>query len=222
MSDRIRRMTVELWILAVLFVATAGGVYALTSYLDDVWEEAADPLIRPLSTVPVELEGFQGRDLQMSQNVLDALDAQDWIKRVYHDGVGRNFVIYVGYFADLSIMKSHSPEVCYPGAGWEIRARETTVLEGADGETLEVSLLEFSKHGERRAVINWFLTWGGGQGPDGRGQVAEACALDAETAGDRASSGVGRSGGGRGSADGDRGGRCQNQSRSAVDVTLRK
>lgn len=154
-------MTVELWILAVLFVATAGGVYALTSYLDDVWEEAADPLIRPLSTVPVELEGFQGRDLQMSQNVLDALDAQDWIKRVYHDGVGRNFVIYVGYFADLSIMKSHSPEVCYPGAGWEIRARETTVLEGADGETLEVSLLEFSKHGERRAVINWFLTWGG-------------------------------------------------------------
>lgn len=161
MSGAKRLMTVRLWVLSGVFLAAAGGLHALTSYQEELWEEAAEPLTHSLSTLPTELAGFEGRDLQMSQHVLDALGAQDWIKRSYADRTGRSFVVYVGYFGDFSIMKSHSPEVCYPGSGWDVRSQKKTVLRGAGDETLEVNLLEFSKHGERQAVINWFLTWGG-------------------------------------------------------------
>jgi len=169
LSDGKRLMTVKLWILSAIFLAAAGGLHALTSYQEGLWNEAAEPLTQPLSTLSTEVAGFRGRDLEMSQGVLEGLGAQDWVKRVYADAGGRRFVIYVGYFADFSIMKSHSPEVCYPGAGWDIRSREKTILEGAGGETLEVNLLEFTKHGDRQAVINWFLTWGGA-----RAQMEEA------------------------------------------------
>ena len=161
MSDGLRRMTRRLWILSAVFLLSAGALYALSDYVERFTERAAAPLKQGLETVPLELAGSRGQNVEMAPGIVADLGAQDFIKRQYHGPDGTSFTIYVGYFDNLGTMKGHSPEVCYPGAGWDQLQGASKVFADGQGNQVEANILVFGKRGLRQAVVSWFLTWGG-------------------------------------------------------------
>ena len=165
MSDQAwRALRRPLWSLTVVLLACSVAMYALAGYVESATRSAAEPLKARLSALPVDIAGFHGKDVEMASAIVEELNAQDYVKRLYTNSEGDQFSIYVGYFDNLGIMKPHNPEVCYPGAGWEkLYEKKKTYTDAETGESAEVHVLIFGKRGLRQGVVTWFLTWGGAQ-----------------------------------------------------------
>jgi len=155
------RIAIRLWVLALVLAAGAGVVFAVSDYVEGIVGVAAEPLKAELSTVPLVLGEYEGKDVEMSEEVAAILDAQDSIKRVYRNDAGDYFTMYVGYFAHLAEARLHSPKVCYPGAGWSQRWERDFISRGAGGEAVPVSVLVFDKSGRYQGVVSWYILWGG-------------------------------------------------------------
>ncbi len=111
------------WLPAVILgfglVLLSGGVR----------EQVSMPLLQSLdSTVPTEVLGFQGTDVEISEDEQRVAGMTNFVLRLYSpeaesgDGAGmaEAFSIYVGYYDRQSQGKTiHSPRNCLPGGGWE-------------------------------------------------------------------------------------------------------
>ena len=67
--------------------------------------------------------------------------------------------LYVAYFADQAKGKApHSPEVCIPGAGWEIATIESRKMKSplAGGGTIDLKRAIVQKGKTRQLVYFWF------------------------------------------------------------------
>ena len=74
-----------------------------------------------LSAFPKQLNGWNGTDISIEQNVLDVLGAGDFLLRVYrNEAVTQPYVdLFIAYFPTQRAGDTiHSPKNCLPGAGW--------------------------------------------------------------------------------------------------------
>src|SRR5262245_6307716 len=105
-------MAVRILVLCALFLAAS--VYLTTS------SEAEPVLIRrPLSTFPMQVGSWMGRETEpMDQRVLSVLGVDDYLNRIYSSGPAQAGV-YIGFYQTQRQGSSiHSPLNCLPGAGW--------------------------------------------------------------------------------------------------------
>jgi EpsI family protein len=108
------------WLPAVIL---GFGVLLLSG---GVREQVSMPLRAPLeTTVPTELLGFAGQDIEISEDEQRVAGMTNFVLRVYSPTpestfAGEEFSIYVGYYDRQSQGKTiHSPRNCLPGGGWE-------------------------------------------------------------------------------------------------------
>lgn len=151
--------------LAAVMIFLAAGVIVGEVYfrcLVQIGGGANVPLARELRTIPMRLSEWQGVEDPIAADVLLRIGAMDTLRRSYvSSAVGRDVRIdlYIAYFGGIRGTAPHHPDVCMPGAGWDIldREMETVRLPGFGDEPLEVhrDVFEHRATQQKRIVIWW-------------------------------------------------------------------
>ncbi len=136
------------------------------------------PERRSLEYVPIEVAGYVGKHVPVSNEALRQLDLTDYLSRNYvREGEVVN--VYVGFHGTQergSIL--HSPQHCLPANGWYIASRERVTLPEL-GPDQPVNRLEVALGPNRQLVYYWYQ--GRGRILAGEYQAALYRAWDAAT-----------------------------------------
>jgi EpsI family protein len=132
-------------------IIVAAGIYASGASAPERL-----PSRETLETTPVRLQGWQGLDVALDDDVLAQLGVDDYINRRYIAADAPPVALYVGYYASQRQGDTiHSPQNCLPGAGWRpVSAERTTVDFG--GRTVPVNRFIIQKGLDRQAVFYWY------------------------------------------------------------------
>jgi EpsI family protein len=109
-----------------------------------------------LSTTPVTLARWEGRDVALEDDVIAQLGVDDYINRRYVAADAPPVALYVGYYASQRQGDTiHSPQNCLPGAGWRPITADRTSLD-VGGQTIPVNRFIIQKGLDRQAVFYWY------------------------------------------------------------------
>ena len=141
--------------VAVLMAAT--GTY--------LWAHAQDevlPTRQPLSTLPLDINGWKGTDGQLDQQSLDILGNPEYVLRDYADPRSESWIdLFIAYYPTQKAGETpHTPAHCLPGAGWIPTQRQVITLTRSDGLSFPVNRYVIAKGGERHLVLYWFQAQG--------------------------------------------------------------
>lgn len=141
---------VQTTLLLLLMLAVGAGAWWLQ------WRPAPRVDPGPLAALPLEVGPWQGRDIPLEDAVERILQADHHVQRVYaRENSGEIVWLYIGYYGThRGGRPEHTPEVCYPSAGWSVEARESPGL-GARDDDGSVMLL-VAQDGRRRLVEYWY------------------------------------------------------------------
>jgi EpsI family protein len=145
-------------VIIVIAMLASTGLYASRAGS----EEASTPG-EPLSSLPLTLDGWSGREAApLADDVVALLGVDDYINRRYARSGGAPIGVYVGYYHTQRQGDTiHSPQNCLPGAGWRPVASRATDVPVGD-RTLRVNEYIIQKGLDRQVVLYWY---------QGRGRV---------------------------------------------------
>jgi EpsI family protein len=141
---------------AVLLLATAATLQAFSQ--DEVF-----PLRQPLSSLPMNVDGWNSSDEALDQQTLDILGPGEYLARDYQDAADRNrwINLFIAYFPTQKAGDTiHSPNHCLPGSGWVPTERQIIRLSVPGKPSFPVNRYVVSKSGERQLVLYWFQAHG--------------------------------------------------------------
>lgn len=113
-----------------------------------------------LSRLAMTIGDWQGRDVSMSERVVEATDSDDHINRAYRRSPYEVVSLFVAYGVHLRDLMPHRPEVCYRGAGWTLDDSEQLDIGLGSGQTLPCRLHHFRRGGletKTITVLNYYL-----------------------------------------------------------------
>lgn len=144
------------------YLAVTVGLLAIGALFLGLRSEAAArlPERQPFATFPSSIGQWLGKSKRLSWEVAEVLAADDYLHAFYaksgaDDPINLFMAFYQGQTDGRAI---HSPEVCIPGDGWEIRSLERVavpLVAGRDG-TLSVNRAIVQKGLSRQLVYYWF------------------------------------------------------------------
>lgn len=112
------------------------------------------------STFPTVIGPWKGRTSTLTTEIERVLGADDYLASTFISKESEHPVnVFIAYYASQNGGSAvHSPEVCIPGAGWEISSLVTKTLSlvGPDGGNLEVKRAIIQKSTRRELVYYWF------------------------------------------------------------------
>jgi len=123
-------------VLAAILV-TAFGLRLVLERGRETASASLPPAI-PLSQFPRDVlgEGWECRDVELSEEVKSVAKVTDYLQRVFTDGK-RTLWLYVGYVGRWNPGAIHHPGVCFANAGLELQ-EERAVLIPAPGVSKEL------------------------------------------------------------------------------------
>ncbi len=117
-----------------------------------------------LSTFPMVIGDWSGRDGRLEADVLDELKLTDYmVTRYMSDKYPQPVELYIAYYGSQRTGASmHSPRACLPGGGWQIKELSQQDLEGmrADGSPLPVNRMVIGQGSDKALVYYWFVQRG--------------------------------------------------------------
>ena len=138
----------------------AGGIVLV----QNVGRQQPVPLARPLTDLPLELEGHRGRDLTISEEEQRVAGMTSYVSRAYATDSAPAFWIYVGHYDSQTQGRTiHSPKNCLPGAGWEPLESAEVRIPTAAGNEVPVNRYLLANKNQRALVLYWY---------QGRGRVS--------------------------------------------------
>lgn len=115
-----------------------------------------------LSSFPLSLGEWQGKDLRMSPAELEVLGPGDFLSRNYFDPSQRHGAnLFIAFFPSQRQGDTiHSPKNCLPGAGW-IPVESTSIwIDGQNGSRIEVNRYLVERGSDRAVVLYWYQAHG--------------------------------------------------------------
>jgi EpsI family protein len=115
-----------------------------------------------LSSFPVNIAGWSGRNLQLSAGELEVLGPGQFMMRDYVNPAGDFFInLFVAFFpSQRSGDTIHSPKNCIPGSGWvPIEAGHISVAR-ADGTPITINRYIVAKGANKSLVLYWYQSQG--------------------------------------------------------------
>ena len=137
----------------------------MTAALSAAWSllparDVTPPERDPFSLFPMEIGGWSGTPATLKRGIERILGADDYLSAVYHDPAEAAGVdLFLSYYARQTQGNSiHSPEVCLPGAGWEVfRIAPVTVeLPGTRIGRVTLNRAVIQKGLDQQLVYYWF------------------------------------------------------------------
>ncbi len=123
------------------------------------------PLEQDILTFPDQIGEWKG-DVHkpFDPKILDVLQVDDYLNRVYFNREGYWISLYVGYFRDqISGETIHSPRNCMPGSGWNFtETHEVTIRADSHEHSLNIrALRSILVHGDNRMLTYfWYQSRG--------------------------------------------------------------
>lgn len=119
-----------------------------------------------LDTFPRELQGWTGKDLALTPDVLRILGPGDFLNRSYRNAASSETMdLFIAYYpSQRSGDTIHSPQNCLPGAGWtplmkdHVKIPYVNGASGANGVTANRYVL--AKGMDRILVLYWYQAHG--------------------------------------------------------------
>jgi len=138
---------------AILFLGALG--LQLTSE-----RPSAVPPRQQFAMFPSHLSGWRGQQSRLGPIVTEVLGADDYLRSYYAKANGTAPIsVFIAYYESQTDGRAaHSPEVCIPGGGWEIRSLETADIEipGGLGSAIKVNRAIIQNGTIRQLVYYWF------------------------------------------------------------------
>ena len=124
------------------------------------------PNRQALDAFPRELQGWTGKDLALTPDVLRILGPGDFLNRSYRNAASSETMdLFIAYYpSQRSGDTIHSPQNCLPGAGWtplmkdHIQIRDAKGASGASGVSANRYVL--AKGMDRVLVLYWYQAHG--------------------------------------------------------------
>ena len=118
--------------------------------------------IETLETLPAEMMGLSGRDVELSAEELRVGAMTNYYLRRFDRDSAEAFSVYVGYYSSQSRGRTiHSPKHCLPGGGWQTVATGVAPIQ-VGSEVFRVNRYTLD-NGRRRALVYYWY--------QGRGRV---------------------------------------------------
>lgn len=119
----------------------------------------AEPVIperTPFSDFPLKLDERIGRGRTLTQVEIDVLQMTDYFFGEYKGENNDSIALFIGYFeAQSKGQAPHSPRICIPGGGWEIKSLESIEIPH-DGKQIPMNRVIISKGDYKQLVYYWF------------------------------------------------------------------
>ncbi len=137
-------------VVAGLLAGTAGFLRART-HTEQL------PQRQSLSSFPLSIGGWRGRELTIDPSALEILGPGEFLSRAYFQP-GEPYVDFlIGYFPSQRTGSTiHSPRNCLPGAGWSPIQGSRISLAGPGRTLVVVNSYVISKGMERQVVLYWY------------------------------------------------------------------
>jgi len=116
-----------------------------------------------LSSFPMAIGPWSGRELPIEERVQDVLKASDLLNRVYIDPAAGNWIgMFVAYYDSQRRGGAiHSPKNCLPGAGWNIvEGSIVPVTLAGRPEPAAVNQVMIQNGLNRQLVLYWYQSQG--------------------------------------------------------------
>ncbi len=123
------------------------------------------PNAEQLDRLPLEMNGWSGRDLPIADDVRAVLGAGQFLSRVYLDTShpGDPVGLFIAYFPSQRTGDTmHSPRHCLPGAGWVFTQSRRTELSDGNGQPILANEYVIAKGAEKQLVLYWYQAHGRG------------------------------------------------------------
>jgi EpsI family protein len=110
---------------------------------------------RALAGLAPTVGSWSSEDIPVEDGVAQMLRADFNLQRAYRHPLGELVFLYVGYYGTARGGRpEHTPWLCYPSTGWEIRDSRVVPVDPAAG--LRANELVVESEGERRLVLFWY------------------------------------------------------------------
>lgn len=151
------------WLRVVLVCAVlvgSGGVRSWQAWKVDALLEKGKKSSFPLKELPLSLGSWQGEDASLDPQIARKAGASDAISRRYvHQTTGATVELIVLYGPAVELF-FHTPEVCYPAAGYTQRDGPDQRLIGSGGVVAPFRSLVFVKGQEAEADrVEVYYSW---------------------------------------------------------------
>ncbi len=141
----------------VLFCIILGAAFALHAVSHG---EPTLP-IHPLSSISLQISGWQGRDEAFEEKYVQALGVTDWVLRSYQKPGVPPIGLYIGFYRSQRTGATiHSPKNCLPGAGWQPVENRIIHISASDGSKVPVNLYVIQKGMDKQVVLYWYQSHG--------------------------------------------------------------
>jgi EpsI family protein len=120
------------------------------------------PVAPPLSSLPVNIGEWQGREQAIADDVREILGKGEFMARLYWNPSQRAYAeLFVAYFASQRAGDTiHSPKNCLPGAGWSPVESGEITLSHPNGRVFPVNRYVIGKGLDRQVVLYWYQAHG--------------------------------------------------------------
>lgn len=122
------------------------------------------PPRRPFQEFPTEIAGWRMvADQPLEEEVQEFLKADDILNRFYLDPTGATSVgFFVAFYrTQRAGVSPHSPRVCLPGSGWEIRQARTLAIQlPGRSEPVYLNRHLVARDVNRSLVLYWYQSHG--------------------------------------------------------------
>ncbi len=113
--------------------------------------------------IPMELDGYIGREQILADFTYDILKADTTTYRDYTDADDNGYNLFIAYFKSQKYgSQIHSPKHCLPGGGWRIDQIVPYHLRLTDSVKREVNLAVISVQDFKALMLYWYETRSGG------------------------------------------------------------
>lgn len=158
-AKRYKRFSVLLSLALTIFLLSISGIsyHFLSVYLKKM-TSVPIKLEKELNFVPLEISGWQGKDVPISLEILKVAQNDDYINRQYSkpdEGLYCN--LYISFSSRPRTMLGHRPRVCYKGAGWIHDETLKISLKTLSGRGFPVLLHKFHKEYDEIFVVNYYI-----------------------------------------------------------------
>jgi hypothetical protein len=142
------RLTVAGALLAASHLVVLGIHQGLEPQPADVPKTGPD-------TLPMTIGDYVGRDEPLDVRTVAASDADIMLNRVYRNRLGDYVIANIGIWTNYEKTIPHSPEGCYPAAGWEVADRRILEVPQGRVKPFDAKLFVFQRGTSRIAVAFW-------------------------------------------------------------------
>ena len=135
---------------------------ALVLVISTVFFNSIKPAITPvalknnLNSFPLEINGWQGRNISIDPETVKMLGTEDYLNVDYFKPGKEAISLWIAFFPDQTKASPHAPLTCLTGSGWRVLQSKT--VEVAPGRSVSYLLIELE--GSKSVVYYWFLQEG--------------------------------------------------------------